>query len=325
MTCEEAGLTSQSAMAAYRSQEKQHFQEENRSRKVLRLLLVRHGETTANADGICQGQSMDRSYCLTMLGIAQARAAGRVLPSYVSPMPFWRIIGSDLPRARQTLSLLLLPKQIGDGSTDIITSEGCFPAPEYSPLVREFRLGLREGQARAMPMKQLREDWRRIHGMEETPPTPERTRDVVKRGWDFLHLLVSDALAEMLDPRQAHDAIGVPSASTLLASSDTHNVMDDEFSAIESAEQQEPKVVLVVSHGGFIRMFLQHVCGFKNVDIINNTSFSTIDVFVKLDAKANEASPKDLKFEAVALNDTAHLGEASHGARSPNLMSQSRW
>ena len=57
--------------------------------------------------------------------------------------------------------------------------------------------------------------------------------------------------------------------------------MDDEFSAIESAEQQEPKVVLVVSHGGFIRMFLQHVCGFKNVDIINNTSFSTIDVFVK--------------------------------------------
>ena len=176
-----------------------------------------------------------------------------------------------------------------------------------------------------MPMKQLLEDWRRVRGMEESPPTPERTCDVVKRGWDFLHLLVSDALAEMLDLHQAHDAIGVSSASTLLASSDTRTVMDDKFSANENAEQQEPKVALVVSHGGFIRTFLQHVCGFKNVDIINNTSFSTIDVFIKLDANANEANPKDLKFEAVALNDTAHLGEAPHGARSHNLMSQSRW
>ena len=45
----------------------------------MRLLIVRHGETTANAAGICQGQSLNPDYKLTELGMAQARAGGEAL------------------------------------------------------------------------------------------------------------------------------------------------------------------------------------------------------------------------------------------------------
>ncbi len=39
---------------------------------LLRLVIVRHGETTANAADIIQGQSLDPSFRLTELGRAQA-------------------------------------------------------------------------------------------------------------------------------------------------------------------------------------------------------------------------------------------------------------
>ena len=41
---------------------------------LLRLVIVRHGETTANAADIIQGQSLDPSFRLTELGRAQASA-----------------------------------------------------------------------------------------------------------------------------------------------------------------------------------------------------------------------------------------------------------
>lgn len=61
------------------------------------LILVRHGQTEANASGLLQGRS-DRT--LTELGRAQAAAIGRSLP------PEARIWTSPLSRARQTAEIL---------------------------------------------------------------------------------------------------------------------------------------------------------------------------------------------------------------------------
>lgn len=67
---------------------------------LLRLLIVRHGETTANKAGIIQGQSLDPSYKLTELGVAQAKAAGTTLDGRA----FWKVVSSDLPRCKETAS-----------------------------------------------------------------------------------------------------------------------------------------------------------------------------------------------------------------------------
>jgi broad specificity phosphatase PhoE len=68
---------------------------------LVRLTIVRHGETTANADGIIQGQSLDASYRLTELGVQQAKAAGQALAGKI----WWKVFCSDLPRARETVGI----------------------------------------------------------------------------------------------------------------------------------------------------------------------------------------------------------------------------
>ena len=47
------------------------------------------------------------------------------------------MVCSDLPRTRQTLSLLLQPRQKRDGRcADVVTATGRYPAPEFTPLLR---------------------------------------------------------------------------------------------------------------------------------------------------------------------------------------------
>src|SRR5688572_19392365 len=64
-----------------------------------RLLLLRHGQSTWNADGRWQGQADPP---LSPLGEEQARDAARRL----APGQFSRVLASDLRRARQTAEIL---------------------------------------------------------------------------------------------------------------------------------------------------------------------------------------------------------------------------
>ncbi len=72
------------------------------------LILVRHGESTANAAGLLLGRT---DAPLTELGRAQAVAARNNLPERVS-----RLISSPLARARDTATLLEVgcPVEIDD-------------------------------------------------------------------------------------------------------------------------------------------------------------------------------------------------------------------
>jgi probable phosphoglycerate mutase len=72
-----------------------------------RLLLVRHGESTYNAEGRLQGQADPP---LSSRGRAEAEALARVLDG-VAPE---RVVASDLVRARETAALLGHP----DAPTD---------------------------------------------------------------------------------------------------------------------------------------------------------------------------------------------------------------
>ncbi len=96
----------------------------------LRLILVRHGESLANAAGVLQGQSEGQ---LTEKGVRQADWLGAHLQAFQID----RILASDLQRARETAA------QIARHLTAPI---------EYSALVREWNAGNLDGQpAAALP------------------------------------------------------------------------------------------------------------------------------------------------------------------------------
>lgn len=65
----------------------------------MRCCIVRHGETSWNADRRLQGH---QDVPLNELGLAQAEAAGRYLLNRHQQTPYAAIVSSDLMRARQT-------------------------------------------------------------------------------------------------------------------------------------------------------------------------------------------------------------------------------
>ena len=92
-----------------------------------RLLLLRHGQSTWNADGRWQGQADPP---LSPLGEEQARDAAHRL----SPGQFSRIVASDLQRARRTAEIL---------------GEALELAVEVDPELREIDVGDWQGLTRA--------------------------------------------------------------------------------------------------------------------------------------------------------------------------------
>ena len=99
---------------------------------ALRYLVLRHGQTDHNRDGIIQGSS-DASV-LTDAGIAQARAAGAALAG-LSDLSIARTYVSPLRRAKQTLELLRLSCAL--------------PAPTTLAALREIDLHSWEGRQKS--------------------------------------------------------------------------------------------------------------------------------------------------------------------------------
>jgi broad specificity phosphatase PhoE len=78
----------------------------NQTSETTRLLLVRHGESTANQQGVFSGWSTD--VVLTELGERQARQTGEFLSQYAS---IDALYSSPLPRTWQTAEII--GEQIG--------------------------------------------------------------------------------------------------------------------------------------------------------------------------------------------------------------------
>jgi probable phosphoglycerate mutase len=127
-----------------------------------RLFLVRHGESTYNADGRLQGQADPP---LTERGRREAMALAQVLDG-VAPE---RAIASDLIRARETAALLGHP----DAPTD--------------PRLREIDVGEWEGRLISDFPPGSEPSWR---GGPLVPPGGERWEELVAR--------VGDAVDDLL-------------------------------------------------------------------------------------------------------------------------------
>jgi 2,3-bisphosphoglycerate-dependent phosphoglycerate mutase len=108
-----------------------------------RLCLVRHGETTWNAEGRVQGQL---DVPLSETGLAQARAVARVL----SRERFSAIYSSDLTRARQTAQPVadLLKKKVVSSENLRERHYGAFQGMTYAEAKERFPDGYARFRAR---------------------------------------------------------------------------------------------------------------------------------------------------------------------------------
>ncbi len=119
---------------------------------MMRVLLIRHGETTWNRDGRWQGHS---DVPLSPEGYEQAaRLAEHLRIEYAEPRAIRTIYSSDLQRASETA------RTVGEALGIEIVSD---------PQWREIDVGRWSGLLRADIERLYADDWRRIAAGEDLP------------------------------------------------------------------------------------------------------------------------------------------------------------
>ena len=136
----------------------------------MQLTFIRHGQSTANAEGILQGHS---DYPLSQLGKEEARVLGKRLKQ--DSISYDRIYSSDLRRAVET--------------TELIAHELEWPQSSiiFTDLLREHNLGVYEGKVfndlTVEEKKLLQDTW-------DTPdrriPRGESVNDYLQRLGEFM-------------------------------------------------------------------------------------------------------------------------------------------
>jgi broad specificity phosphatase PhoE len=250
---------------------------------LVKLWLVRHGMTTANKNGIIQGQ---QEWPLDIIGERQGELTGGELRGRV----WWRVYSSDLARAVRTAELCLNgppPAVITDGGPSD-ASGGCKPHVQLlrkDARLREFALGAREGRPSTVSLAQC-EDEARAAGLKELP-LHEKGPDVSRRMTAWLDSFLFEAAAA--------------SASGSL-----------DFVQASTVEGEAPSV-LVVSHGGCLLLFLRDVLKLNlgGLSKIENCSITVVRVLKSTSGR--------FTFQLERCNDVRHVASctapaASHGS-----------
>ncbi len=202
--------------------------------------IVRHGETSANSDGIIQGH---RDVPLNAVGEDQARRLGRRWRGKT----FDAVYSSDLSRAMRTAELAV------PGQT-----------PTAMPELREMDLGKWCGMSVTDIARRFPEQWAafRYGSMDCIPPEGESRREVARRIERFL---------------------------------------------VDAAARHPGGNVLVVTHGGVLRVFFRLVLGGDQARIALLPATSNTGVSVaRFDLERRE-------WRLITWNDTSHLEVAGDG------------
>lgn len=149
-----------------------------KSSKILRLLLVRHGETTANRANLLQGHI--NNYPLTQSGLNMAYSIGKALKS----TEFLKVYTSDLLRAHKTALIITSENQHFKSQTGL----------ERSMLLREVSFGIREALPRGTTIEEAKvivanRDNIHVNDVEDYSETNE---EIKKRQKVFLRQIVAD-------------------------------------------------------------------------------------------------------------------------------------
>ncbi|KAG5191431.1 histidine phosphatase superfamily [Tribonema minus] len=219
---------------------------------LFKLVLVRHGETTANRDGVLQGQT---DYPLSDTGLAQAQiVADHLAQSYT----FDCVWSSDLSRASDTAAAIMsrqrappppppqqqqqqqqsaapqqqstpsLPPSQADSQQQLQPSSSPPPQPSppppqqqpprvtLDPLLREVNLGVLETLPRGTGRQRalaIKAERAGVPLAQYAPPPSETMGDLTRRAASFCALLIDAARAQRSAGAAAAPATAPPSPS----------------------------------------------------------------------------------------------------------------
>mmetsp|Transcript_17687 Transcript_17687/g.37158 ORF Transcript_17687/g.37158 Transcript_17687/m.37158 type:complete len:397 (+) Transcript_17687:101-1291(+) len=241
------------------------------SKILFRLTILRHGQTTANAKGIIQGQQVH--WPLTDVGVMQARMAHEEFVRLANGKKsnvnyFWKAYSSDLLRAKHTAEIVLGrdPKYPSSGVLMCQTED-----LRLDERLREYALGVREGRSVSISWQEAMSEWRKENNLDDErdesnwhqyvttkEPPRESAKDVHRRTRSFLHNLIEGVR------ENRHSTKGASS---------THQTLNN-----------DPPNILLVSHGGCIKILLQSSLGFPDelIGKLLNGSLTEVDVLSSL-------------------------------------------
>lgn len=157
------------------------------------LYLVRHGETTANRDGLLQGHC---DYPLTDKGMREAGQVGDALKDVC----FTKMYASDLRRVQHTAEIMMT-KRLDQSLCDV----------QSNALLRELGFGVREMLPRATPYEEAIKLYaaRENIPVDEVVDPAETLEQIIERQRKFLVEVVHPELAAIKGTESAPGA-GAP-------------------------------------------------------------------------------------------------------------------
>jgi broad specificity phosphatase PhoE len=265
---------------------------------LVRLHLIRHGETHANACGVVLGQGDSP---LTDAGLAVARRAslsdainGRGGGS--TALRYWRAYCSDLDRARTTARIVLGLNDIGrrgmgrGGDDDDDGVDGDDLRLVADPRLREIAKGAREGYLKrytveeALVMRRREASASSFDGSASSScallsdididiPKLEGEDDAWDRARDWIDSIIDDAFDEYRsrddERRERRDQV---EKGVVVVASSTGDVDDD--------DDDHPKVydVFALSHSALIRTMIRRMVGSQLPSDYARTREGSLDV-----------------------------------------------
>jgi probable phosphoglycerate mutase len=210
------------------------------------IYFVRHGETTANRDGILQGHC---DFPLTEKGHRDAALVGTALRH----TRWTKIYTSDLTRASNTAQIILSQSKNPKDLSTLLTT---------TPLIREVNFGVREMLPRGTTVEEAFQIVAEREGisLEDVTDTAETDEHIIERQKIFLEALFNDLE-------------NLPSLSVR-----ENEDLTDPPTSFEDAHETGRPLILCVSHGGFIKRFLKNFCGIGSIEKIGNCSISVVHV-----------------------------------------------
>ena len=276
------------------------------------IFLVRHGETTANRDGVLQGQC---DFPLTEKGEKEAAQVGAAL----ADVSFTKLYASDLRRVQHTTEIMMsvskthkieacipnallryvpsstllnpifsfifssflhipfVSRELSNGVlTTLLNPIFCSMFSSFHPIPsvsRELSFGVREMLPRATPYDEAV----RIYALKENIP-----------------------VEQVVDPAETLEQIIERQRKFLT------EVVHPALKSMPASSNTEIPRILCVCHGGFIKRFLKHYCKVEGLEGISNCSISKVQVeWAVSDAKKFKCStsPSDI-------NITTHIRES---------------
>ena len=259
------------------------------NRFIVRIHLVRHGETIANREGFVLGQ---RESNLTEEGIAQALSLGELLGERRSQ--FWRVFSSDYERTQRTARLVLRggAGNCDDGNSGVMSAMDATIVPDKR--LRERAKGVREGRPKTIPYEDALRLHLEEHGQNAEFPLLESEADVWNRVQNWIDEVVTDASEN----------------KRLSNSRKTRRDMYDVLAVSHSATIRTAVNRLV---GGQLPSSIVRGSGGKEgaadgMLVVANTSMTIIDINV--DITSHSGNQPAWTAELVELTNTDHLQNA---------------